>query len=73
MAERALCTAAAEGTEGIVDPEPLGLRLGLKSWLFLRERGPFVVDEGPGFTCGRIGDVSREGLGEFVVDVDAVA
>lgn len=53
----------------MLGPGPLDARFGLKSWLFLRERGACAVDEIPGFDGGRNGEVSREGLVEFVVDV----
>ncbi len=57
-------TAAAEGTEGIVEFEVLWARTGLRSWLFFLDRvgrGPAVV---AGFSGGRWGEPSREDFGE---------
>lgn len=53
--------AAAEGTAGTIGPGRTGPRLGLRSVLFLRERG---LAETPDLRGGRTGEVSREGLGE---------
>lgn len=61
--------AAAEGTAGMRSAEVLCGRLGLISWLFLRDRVPLVLDVMPGLSGGRTGDVSREGFGEVTADV----
>jgi hypothetical protein len=65
--ESARWMAAAEGT---VAPAParLGPLFGLTSVLLLRERRP-DLGLGPGWRCDwRLGDVSRDDIGEFVVD-----
>ena len=63
--------AAADGTEGIFEPDTLGARMGLKSWLFFLDlaiREPVVAADLRG---GRVGEASREGRGEFAADEDA--
>ena len=45
-----------------------GARLGLISWLFFRDRGPLDGAAPVAFGGRRIGDGSREGLGELVKD-----
>ncbi len=67
IADKARCTAAAEGTDGWM--EPLGARFGLRSWLLSREAVALAEGGIPGFIGGRIGEVSREVFGEFFVDV----
>lgn len=46
----------------------LGPRLGLKSWLFLRDLVNLELAETAVLAWGRTGDGSREESGEFVVD-----
>jgi hypothetical protein len=59
----ALCTAAAEGTEGTAAPA-LGLRLGLRSELFFLDRDCLTADNGPAFALALIGDASRDIVGD---------
>ena len=61
--------AAAEGTVGTIDPEALGARLGLSSWLFLRDLVGLELVTVPGLSGGRMGEVSRDGFGEVAADV----
>ena len=67
--ERARWIAAADGTAGTIGPGRAGPRLGLKSVLFLRERGYPELADTPERRGGRTGEVSREGLGELVEEV----
>ena len=60
--------AAAEGTAGMLMLDVLMTRFGLRSWLFFLDLAIFVVLEVPGFSGGRMGDASRDGLGD--VDVE---
>ena len=62
--------AAAEGTAGTIGPGSTGPRLGLKSVLFLRERGLLELAETPDLSGGRTGEVSRDGFGELAADVE---
>lgn len=48
--------------------EMLCARLGLMSWLFLRDLVTLALDMVPGLSGGRIGEVSREGCGEVAVE-----
>ena len=61
--------AAADGTAGTIGPGSAGPRLGLRSVLFLRERGLAELAVTPDLRGGRTGEVSREGLGELVEEV----
>jgi hypothetical protein len=48
----------------------LGARCGLKSWLFFRDLLSRVVAGSPGFCEVRIGEGSREGLGDVAADAE---
>lgn len=61
--------AAAEGTAGTIGPGSTGPRLGLRSVLFLRDRGVPEFAETPDLRGGRTGEVSRDALGELVEDI----
>lgn len=63
--------AAAEGTVGTRCAEVLCARLGLSSWLFLRDLVTLELEVMPGLSGGRIGEVSREGFGDVTADVVA--
>lgn len=68
-ADSARCTAAADGTVGMLGPAELGIRCGLSSVLFFRDR----VAARPGGMFGllvaeRTGEPSRDALGEPAVD-----
>ena len=60
--------AAAEGTAGKVIPAVPGARCGLNSWLFFLDLDGLDVLTVPGFSGGRIGEVSREGFGDVGAD-----
>lgn len=60
--------AAAEGTVGTVIPDVPGARWGLSSWLFFLDLDGLDVLVVPGFSGGRIGEVSREGFGDVGTD-----
>ena len=66
--ESALWIAAAEGTVGMYDVPAPGGRVGLKSMLFFRDLSPLKPSEMPGISGGRVGEASRDGLGELAVD-----
>jgi hypothetical protein len=64
LADRARCTAAAEG----IDAKELltvAERVGLNSWLFFLDRLLCVGPSTGCLVCGRIGEPSREVLGLF--------
>jgi hypothetical protein len=64
--------AAAEGMVAL-EPAKLGPLLGLTSVLLLRDRSPDLgsATGGPGWRCdGRVGDVSREDMGELWADTE---
>ena len=63
--------AAAEGTDGRLVIGVELLRLGLNSWLPLRERVAFGPLERLAFLFGRMGEASREAFGDTVEDLVA--